>query len=175
MGASLLTGRGDTGLSPMRAPVKRLGLAAIATEQCRHQRCLRGFGDSFCAAPCVTDDDCADLANAQLDERAPALKTKVRACRGGAAVQTGVDRLLERGLQDVRGRVTTDQRTLRGISMEATSRARGLPGVEPGADQRRQRHSRQHQPGCFQYCQQWTPRPRRKGPAATPTLTWPPR
>ena len=112
-------GEGDAGPEPDAGAGQAPGSRCDRDEQCRHQRCLRGFsGDSFCAAPCVTDDDCAEFrANAQLDEaRSACVEDQDEGlCREVAAVpRPGWTASLERGLQDVRGRVTlTDQRTLR--------------------------------------------------------------
>ena len=79
-------GEGDAGPEADAGAGQAPGSRCDRDEQCRHQRCLRGFsGDSFCAAPCVTDDDCAEFAPTRSSTRraAPALKTKVR----GSAVR----------------------------------------------------------------------------------------
>ena len=121
MGASRLMGarEGDTGSEPDAGAGQAPGSRCDRDEQCRHQRCLRGFsGDSFCAAPCVTDDDCAEFAPTPSSTRARSACVEDQGeglCREVAAVpRPGWTASLERGLQDVRGRVTlTDQRTLR--------------------------------------------------------------
>ena len=106
-GGGVSDGGGDFDAGAGQAP----GSRCDRDDQCRHQRCVRGVsGDSFCAAPCTSDDDCAEFrTNSGLDELHSACieDNGERLCAEVAAVpRPGWTARLEAGLFEVRARIS---------------------------------------------------------------------